>query len=84
MLERWHLFVGSGLRQLLSEGVMSNVTNIRHVIPVSREMDQAITDLDVAICDAIEKAKGIGLPQGFVVSILQGHAHKETHLMVRE
>ncbi|MCJ2375170.1 hypothetical protein [Pseudomonas sp. RGM 3321] len=61
---------------------MSNVTNIRHAAPVSAEISKALIDLDAAIAKAIDVAKAAGLPQGFVVSILHGHAHAQTHMMV--
>jgi len=37
--------------------------------------------MDAAIVKAIDCAKAAGLPQGFVVSTLHGHAHSQTHLM---
>jgi hypothetical protein len=61
---------------------MTNVTRIRHALPVGPEINEAIETLDGAIAKAIDAAKEAGLPQGFVVSLLHGHAHKETHLMV--
>ncbi len=61
---------------------MTNVTNIRHALPVSAEISRALIDLDTAIAKAIDAAKSAGLPQGFVVSTLHGHAHGQTHSMV--
>ncbi|KPY52837.1 hypothetical protein [Pseudomonas syringae] len=61
---------------------MSNVTNIRHAVPVSAEISKALIDMDAAIAKAIDSAKAAGLPQGFVVSTLYGHAHAQTHVMV--
>ncbi|MEE3507750.1 MULTISPECIES: hypothetical protein [unclassified Pseudomonas] len=60
---------------------MANVTIIRHVIPISVEITQAINDLDTTIAKAIDTAKAAGLPQGFVVSILRGHAALQTNSM---
>lgn len=62
---------------------MSNVTNIRHAMPVSAEMNKAILDLDTAVAKAIDAAKVAGLPQGFVVSILHGHAHAQTDILMK-
>ena len=61
---------------------MGNVTNIRHAIPVSADITKALTDMDTAIAKAIDAAKASGLPQGFVVSLLHGHAHSQTRDMV--
>ncbi|MDT8923772.1 hypothetical protein RBE51_13210 [Pseudomonas taiwanensis] len=61
---------------------MSNVTRIRHELPVSQDINKALTDLDSAIAKAIDVAKVAGLPQGLIVAELHGHAHAETHRMV--
>ena len=61
---------------------MSNVTRLRHSLPVSRDISKALADLDSSIAKAIDAAKAAGLPQGFVVASLQGHSHTQTHLMV--
>jgi hypothetical protein len=49
---------------------------------VSAEISKALIDLDAAIAQAIDTAKAAGLPQGFVVATLHGHAHTQTHTMV--
>lgn len=61
---------------------MSNVTRLRHALSMSAEINKAVNDLDGAIVKAIDAAKAAGLPHGFVVSILRGHAHAQTHQMV--
>ena len=63
---------------------MSNVTRLRHVLPMSPDINTAVSALDKAIADAVDAAKEAGLPQGLIVSLLQGHAHAQTHQMVIE
>lgn len=62
---------------------MSNVTRLRHALPLSADINKAVTDLDIAIANAIDAAKSAGLPQGLVVAILHGQAHAQTHEMVK-
>ena len=59
---------------------MSNVTRLRHALPMSKDISKALADLDSAIAQAIDAAKTAGLPQGIVVASL--HAHAQTHIMV--
>ena len=61
---------------------MSNVTRLHHALPLSPAINQAITELDSAIVQAIDAAKAAGLPQGLVVSLLHGHAQVQTNIMV--
>lgn len=61
---------------------MSNVTRLRHVLPLPSDVVAATNELDSALIKAIDAAKAAGLPQGLVVAILQGHAHAETNRMV--
>ena len=61
---------------------MTNVTRLRHALPMSQDVNTALTALDSAIAKAIDAAKAAGLPQGIVVASLHGHAHAQTHLMV--
>lgn len=61
---------------------MSNVTNIRHAIPVSADMSKAIQAFSMAVATAIDDAKAAGLPQGFVVAILHGQALSETQKLI--
>ncbi|RON43530.1 hypothetical protein BK666_20900 [Pseudomonas frederiksbergensis] len=61
---------------------MTNVTRLRHVLPMSPDINKAISDLDSAIAKVVDAAKAAGLPQGLVVSLLHGHAHAQTHIMV--
>lgn len=63
---------------------MSNVTRIRHALPLSAAIDKSVTDLDSAIAKAIDAAKASGLPQGLIVSLLHGHAHAETSRMTKD
>ncbi|MGY2199042.1 hypothetical protein [Pseudomonas gingeri] len=57
---------------------MSNITRLRHALPMSQDINKALTDLDSAIAKAIDAAKTAGLPQGLIVVELQGHAHAQT------
>lgn len=61
---------------------MSNVTRIRHELPVSLDIVHAVAQFDAALVKAIDAAKEAGLPQGLLVGLLHGHAHAETHKMV--
>ncbi|PJK33077.1 hypothetical protein CWC48_26695 [Pseudomonas sp. S10E 269] len=63
---------------------MSKVTRLRHALPMSPDINAAVSALDKAIADAVDAAKAAGLPQGLVVSLLHGHAHAQTHQMVTE
>ncbi|MDB5996882.1 MAG: hypothetical protein JWP42_4018 [Pseudomonas sp.] len=80
----WALSTACGLceRCIATKPGPNNVTRIRHAMPVSTEMNKAIADLDTAVAKAIDAAKVVGLPQGFVVSILHGHAHAQTDILV--
>ena len=62
---------------------MTNVTRLRHALPLSPDINKAIVDLDSAIAKAIDAAKVAGLPQGFIVALLHGQAHSETARMVK-
>jgi len=62
---------------------MSNVTRLRHALPLSSDINKAVIELDAAIAKAIDAAKSAGLPQGLVVAILHGQAHAQTHEMVK-
>ncbi|QXQ16636.1 hypothetical protein [Pseudomonas tolaasii] len=61
---------------------MSNVTRLRHALPMSQDINKALVDLDSAITKAIDTAKVAGLPQGIVVAVLHGQAHLQTAIMV--
>ena len=63
---------------------MSNVTRIRHELPVSMDIVHAVAEFDAALVKAIDTAKEAGLPQGLLVGLLHGHAHAETYKMVCE
>ncbi|MBC3375783.1 hypothetical protein HU762_17675 [Pseudomonas sp. SWRI92] len=62
---------------------MTNVTRLRHALPMSQEINKALTDLDSAIAKAVDAARAAGLPQGLIVAELHGHAHAQTHIMVK-
>ncbi len=61
---------------------MGDVTRLRHALPLSQDINKALTDMDSAIAKAVDAAKAAGCPQGLIVSLLHGHAHAETHKMV--
>jgi len=61
---------------------MSNVTNIRHAIPVSTEITKAVNDFSTDLAKAIDSARDAGLPQGFLVALLHGQAMSETQRMI--
>ncbi|MBD8194396.1 hypothetical protein IFR35_23655 [Pseudomonas fluorescens] len=61
---------------------MSNVTRLRHALPMSQDINKALVDLDSAIAKAIDTAKAAGLPQGILVAVLHGQAHSQTAFMV--
>ncbi|UST97761.1 hypothetical protein [Pseudomonas siliginis] len=63
---------------------MTNVTRLRHALPLSSDINKAVVDLDTAIAKAIDVAKAAGLPQGLIVAELHGHAHAQTHVMVKK
>lgn len=63
---------------------MNNVTRLRHALPMSPDINKAVNDLDSAIAKAVDAAKAAGLPQGLLVSLLHGHAHGQTHIMVSQ
>lgn len=61
---------------------MTNVTRLRHVLPLPADVVAATNALDLALIKAIDSAKESGLPQGLLAAILHGHAHAETNKMV--
>lgn len=61
---------------------MTNVTRLRHALPLSQDINKALIDLDSAIAKAIDAAKAAGLPQGLIVAELHGHAQVQTNIMV--
>lgn len=61
---------------------MSNVTRLHHALPLPPDVGVAIKGLDDALVQAIKAAKAAGLPQGLIVSLLHGHAHHQTGIMV--
>lgn len=63
---------------------MHKVTRLRHALPLSQDINTTVGNLDKAIADAVDAAKATGLPQGLIVSLLNGHAHAQTHQMVTQ
>lgn len=61
---------------------MTNVTRLRLALPMSPDINKAVSDLDNSIAKAIDAAKAAGMPQGLVVSLLHGHAQVQTNIMV--
>ena len=61
---------------------MSNVTRLHHALPLPTDVGAAVKELDDALVQAIKAAKAAGLPQGLIVSLLHGHAHYQTGIMV--
>ncbi|RON86768.1 hypothetical protein [Pseudomonas fluorescens] len=61
---------------------MGDVTRLRHALPLSQDINKALTELDSAIAKAIDTAKAAGLPQGLIVAELHGHAQVQTNIMV--
>ena len=61
---------------------ISNVTRLRHALPMSQDINKALTELDSAIAKAIGAARAAGLPQGLIVALLQGQTHCETLRML--
>ncbi|QQX62163.1 hypothetical protein [Pseudomonas chlororaphis] len=60
----------------------ASITRLHHTLPISTDVNKALTDLDSAIAKAIDAAKAAGLPQGLIVAELHGYAHAQTHAMV--
>ncbi|ANH98954.1 hypothetical protein A8L59_16535 [Pseudomonas koreensis] len=61
---------------------MTNVTRLRHALPLSQDINKVLTEMDSAIAKAIDAAKAAGLPQGLIVAELHGHAQVQTNIMV--
>lgn len=61
---------------------MTNVTRLRHALPLSQDINKVLTELDTSIAKAVDAAKSAGLPQGLVVSLLHEHAQVQTNIMV--
>lgn len=59
-------------------------SNVVQALPggiVSRDQQESFFDMDRAICLAIDEAKRAGVPQGFIVAALHGHAATQTLIM---
>ncbi|TWD52524.1 hypothetical protein [Pseudomonas sp. SJZ131] len=62
---------------------MTNVTRLRHALPMSPEINKAVTELDIAIAKAIDVAKAAGRPQGLVVSSPARARQMQTSIMIQ-
>jgi len=58
---------------------MTNITRLRHALPLSQGISKILTELDNAIAKAIEAAKAAGLPQGLILAAT-GSIHHEEHI----
>ena len=61
---------------------MTNVTRLRHSLPLSQDINKVLTELDTTIAKAVDAAKSAGLPHCLVVSLPHGHAQVQTNIMV--
>lgn len=61
---------------------MNNVINAFPGGVVSPDQVAAVNDLDACLLMAITSAKDVGVPQGFIVALLHGHAAQETQIMI--
>ncbi|MGY4817979.1 hypothetical protein ACVNP3_18780 [Pseudomonas chlororaphis subsp. piscium] len=59
------------------------VVRLHHALSMGPDINTALIDLDNAIGKAVDAAKAAGLPQGLIVAELHGHAHAQTHNMVK-
>lgn len=55
-----------------------------HQGDVSRRTAVALEAMDAAIVEALKAAKDAGVPQGLIVGLLHGFAHRETAVMMRD
>lgn len=49
---------------------------------VTREQQEAVNTLDQVLIAAVADAKDAGVPQGFIVALLHGHASQQTNIMI--
>ncbi|WP_219097617.1 hypothetical protein [Pseudomonas sp. UMAB-40] len=56
----------------------ATVSRIRHALPVSHEIAEALQGFEAGIIAALRKAKDDGLPQGLLSSIMSAYALQET------
>lgn len=61
---------------------MTNVTRIRHALPVSEDVATALSAFDAELMQVIQSAKDAGLPQGFIVALLHARAQEQTQAML--
>ena len=82
----WQLGTACGIceRCVANKPVPDNVIRLRHALPLSQDINAALSALDKAIADAVDAAKEAGLPQGLIVGLLHGHARAQTHHMVTQ
>lgn len=61
---------------------MSNVVRLTAGGLVTRDQQQALEEMDLAIARAIDTAKSHGIPKGLIVAVIQSHNFVETQKMV--
>ncbi|AQT08905.1 hypothetical protein H78_02231 [Pseudomonas protegens] len=61
---------------------MSNVTRLRHVFPMSQDINKALADMGSAIANAVEAVKLVGPLQSLVDAELHGHTLLQVRAMV--
>lgn len=62
---------------------MSNVSDIRKALPISKEVQSVVYEFDLTIAQAIDKAKLDGIPLGLLVATLHAHTTVQTLNMVK-
>jgi hypothetical protein len=62
---------------------MSNITDIRKPLPISKEVELVVYAFDTAIAQAIDEAKANGIPLGFLIASLHAHTTVQTMNMVK-
>ena len=63
---------------------MSNVTDIRKPLPISKEVQTVVYAFDSALAEAINKAKSDGIPLGLLVATLHAHTTVQTLNMLKQ
>jgi len=49
---------------------------------VSRDQQAALRQFERILMAAVQDAKDAGVPQGFIVAVLHGHATQQTNMMI--
>jgi len=61
---------------------VSNVTRIPQALPVGASISEALDKFDAELMRVIHGAKSSGLPQGFIVALLNARALEQTQVML--